>query len=92
MIALFQAANRDADQFPDPETFIIDRTPNAPTNFGAGIHRCIGSHLARLETTVAFRKLFERFPDLTRARPPVRQRTFELRGFKELPVLSGRQA
>lgn len=90
VIALFQAANRDPDQFPDPYTFVIDRTPNQPTNFGAGIHHCIGANLARLEATIAFRRLFERFPGMRRARPPVRQRTFELRGFKELPVLSGR--
>ncbi|GAC1325536.1 MAG: cytochrome P450 [Mycobacteriales bacterium] len=86
VMTLFPAANRDPDQFPDPHTFIVDRAPNLPTGFGAGIHHCIGASLARVEAAVAFRRLAARHPDLARAGEPVRQPTFELRGFKELPV------
>lgn len=86
VILLFTAANRDPEQFPSPTNFIIDRSPNAPTNFGAGMHRCIGSSLALAETEVALRCLAQRFPKLRLARTPVRQRTFELRGFRELIV------
>lgn len=86
VILLFTAANRDPAQFPDPTAFVIDRSPNAPTNFGAGMHRCIGANLALAETEVALRCLAERLPTLRLARKPVRQRTFELRGFRELIV------
>jgi cytochrome P450 len=88
VIALFTAANRDPEQFPDPQAFVIDRSPNTPTNFGAGIHHCIGANLARAEAAVAFRRLASRFPRLALAGQPVRQRTFELRGFRELMVTS----
>jgi hypothetical protein len=88
VINLFPPANRDPAQFPNPTEFVIDRSPNSPTNFGAGIHHCIGANLARAEAAVAFRKLAERFPKIDRAKEPVRQRTFELRGFRELLVRS----
>ena len=58
------AANRDPDQFPDPETFDIDRRPNRHLSFGLGIHICAGNSLARMEGAIAFGKLFARFPDL----------------------------
>jgi cytochrome P450 len=86
VILLFTAANRDPAQFPDATSFVIDRSPNAPTNFGAGMHRCIGSNLALSETEVALRCLAKRFPNLRLKGVPVRQRTFELRGFRELIV------
>ena len=35
--------------FPDADTFVIDRNPNRHLSFGVGIHRCVGSHLARIE-------------------------------------------
>ena len=88
VMALFPGANLDPDQFPDPHAFVLDRSPNVPMGFGAGVHHCIGASLARVETAVAFRALAARFPDLTRAGLPVRQRTFELRGFRTLPVSS----
>jgi cytochrome P450 len=88
VICLFPPANRDPAQFSDPTEFVIDRSPNKPTNFGAGIHHCIGVNLAKAEAAVAFRKLAQHFPNLTRAKPPVRQRTFELRGFRQIIVNS----
>jgi len=86
VMCLFPAANRDPDQFADPQSFVLDRSPNAPAAFGAGLHHCIGAPLARIEAAVAFRKLSERFPTICHAREGVRQPTFELRGFKELFV------
>ena len=63
------AANRDPSQFADPDRFDIARRPNRHLSFGLGIHICAGNALARLEATVAFRKLFSRFPKLQLCSP-----------------------
>ena len=63
------SANRDPDQFPDPDLFDIGRRPNRHLSFGLGVHICAGNSLARLEAAVAFRKLFDRFPDLQLVAP-----------------------
>lgn len=57
----YSAANRDAGQYPDPDTFDVERG-NAPSQiaFGYGVHMCIGASLARKEMNVAFRCLLER--------------------------------
>jgi cytochrome P450 len=57
------AANRDTDEFPDADQVIIDRTDNRHIAFGAGPHRCLGSHLARLELNVAMEEWHKRVPD-----------------------------
>ncbi|MEU6744886.1 cytochrome P450 [Spirillospora sp. NPDC046719] len=55
-------ANRDPRAFPDPRTVDFDRTPNRHIAFGAGPHRCLGSHLARLELRVALEEWHRRIP------------------------------
>jgi cytochrome P450 len=62
------------------------RPDGAPLSFGGGAHFCIGAALARLEGTVAFGRLLDRFPLIAAAGEPVRRETFLLRGFDELPV------
>jgi len=57
------AAGRDPEQFADPDTFIPDRTPNRHLAFGAGPHRCVGSHLARLELRIALKEWHARIPE-----------------------------
>lgn len=59
--AIIGAANRDPDQFPNPDVFNIARTPNRHVSFGLGIHKCLGERLARLEARIAFRSLLEKF-------------------------------
>ena len=57
------SANRDGQSFPDADRFVIDRFPNRHVSFGVGIHRCPGSHLARLEFKTMIRRVLERLPD-----------------------------
>jgi cytochrome P450 len=57
------AANRDEHEFPDADRVIIDRTDNRHIAFGAGPHRCLGAHLARLELTIALRQWQAAVPD-----------------------------
>jgi cytochrome P450 len=51
----FPAANRDPRFIADPDKIVIDRKENRHAAFGLGIHRCIGSNLARMELKVAWR-------------------------------------
>ncbi len=57
----FPAANRDPEAFDDADTFIIDRAVNRHAAFGLGIHRCVGSNLARLELRVALEEFTKRY-------------------------------
>jgi cytochrome P450 len=58
------AANRDPDQFPDPDEFRMDRGRNRHMSFGFGVHTCPGAPLARMELRVAIEELLRRLPDL----------------------------
>ncbi len=62
------AANRDPEQFPDAEDFMIGRTPNRHVAFGHGIHFCVGAPLSRLEAKIALDMLLKRFKDIKRDR------------------------
>jgi cytochrome P450 len=62
VIALIGAANLDDDEFADADVVQWDRDPNRHITFGGGIHRCLGSHLARLELRVALREWHRRIP------------------------------
>jgi len=57
------AATRDAVAFDNAGAFEIDRFPNNHIAFGAGPHRCLGSHLARLELRIALEEWHKRIPD-----------------------------
>lgn len=81
----FPAANRDPLQFEDPDTFIIDREQNRHAAFGLGIHRCLGSNLARLELKVAIEEFVKRFPAFELA-GDVRWSVGQVRGPRVLPV------
>ena len=59
------SANRDGDEFPDPDVFDLDRERNRHIAFGAGPHRCAGSNLARLNLRIAVHELVQRLDDLT---------------------------
>ncbi|WP_099287841.1 cytochrome P450 [Mycobacterium persicum] len=59
---LLGAANTDPAEFPDPERVDFTRNPNRHRAFGGGPHRCLGSHLARMELRVALREFHRRIP------------------------------
>ncbi len=81
---LLGAANRDPARFPEPHTLRLDRDPNPHVSFGAGIHFCIGSPLARLELEVALPILFERLPGLRFVEPPRYRDTYHFHGLERL--------
>ena len=83
----FPAANRDPDAFEDAGTFVIDRRRNRHVAFGLGIHRCLGSNLARMELTVALEEWMARIPNFELADPEgVTWSTGQIRGPRRLPV------
>jgi cytochrome P450 len=63
LFLLFASANRDEEQFEAAAEFRIDRFPNRHLSFGAGIHRCAGSHLATMEFEVMLDEVLSRVPD-----------------------------
>jgi cytochrome P450 len=86
----FPAANRDPAQFDRADQVIIDREANRHAAFGLGIHRCLGSHLARMELRVALEVWLERIPAFTLADPAaVRWSVGQIRGPRTLPLRIG---
>jgi cytochrome P450 len=83
----FPAANRDPAVFDRADEVIIDRQPNRHATFGLGVHRCAGSHLARMEVRVALEEWLRAFPEFHLADPEaVRWSTGQVRGPRVLPV------
>jgi cytochrome P450 len=83
---LLGAANTDPAEFPDPDVVDFSRNPNRHRAFGGGPHRCLGSHLARMELRVALREFHRRIPDYEIK--PGTQLTFTaaLRSVESLPL------
>lgn len=83
----FPAANLDPEAFERADEVLIDREVNRHAAFGLGIHRCIGSNLARLELRVAVEEFLRHFPDFELADPDsVVWSTGQIRGPRELAV------
>jgi cytochrome P450 len=62
-IVVIGSANTDEAEFPDADEVRFDREVNRHIAFGGGVHRCLGSHLARLELRVALREWHKRIPE-----------------------------
>lgn len=88
IVAWIVSANRDADQYPDPDRFDITRKPNRHLAFGHGIHTCIGAPLARLEAGIALPMMLSQLPDLRRipGEPVETIRSGIVFGAQRLPV------
>jgi hypothetical protein len=83
----FPAANRDPKAFEHADRFIIDRAVNRHAAFGLGIHRCVGSNLARLELRVAIEEFIKRFPRFELAEgEDVTWAPGQVRGPRRLPL------
>ena len=84
----FPAANRDPAHFERPDEVIIDREHNRHLAFGVGVHRCLGSNLARMELRVALTNWVARFPHYTLDPDrPVEWGGEQSRGPRSIPVL-----
>lgn len=88
LLLMLCSANRDPDTFTQPGDFDITRSPNRHLSFGAGVHRCLGSHLGRIELTIALEELHRRIPDyqLVESDPPVFHST-QVRGCLRMPIV-----
>jgi len=83
----FPAANRDPAQFDRAAEVVIDREVNRHAAFGLGIHRCVGSHLARMELRVALEVWLERIPEFSLDDPSaVTWAAGQIRGPRTLPL------
>jgi len=83
----FPAGNRDPAKFDRPDEVIIDRQKNRHFAFGIGIHRCLGSNVARMEMKVALEAWLERFPTFALSSDTeVRWGGAQVRGPREVPV------
>lgn len=88
VVVNFAAANRDETVFPDANRCVLDRRENRHLGFGAGVHRCLGSNLARMEFQVGVERTLARLPDFRLA--PGAEPEFHgnsiTRGFRSIPV------
>lgn len=80
------AANRDPQQFDEPERLNIARSPNKHLAFASGPHTCAGLSLARLEGKIAINRFLTRFPDYEISDNIIRSPRVRFRGFMKLPV------
>ncbi|CAB4581023.1 MAG: cytochrome P450 [Actinobacteria bacterium] len=83
----FPAANRDPEAFDNADEVLIDREINRHSAFGLGIHRCLGSNLARMEMTVALEEWLKRYTkfELDNSEPTTFSQG-QVRGPRRLPL------
>ncbi len=89
VMALLGAANVDHSEFSDAETLVWKRDVNRHLAFGGGIHRCLGSHLARLELRVALREWHRRIPEYSVKPGVVLNYTAGIRTLDSFPMVLG---
>ena len=84
----FPSGNRDPERFDRADEVLIDREENRHFAFGIGIHRCLGSNVARMEMRVAIETWLDRFPRFTlQPDTEVRWGGAQVRGPREVPVV-----
>ena len=86
----FPSANRDPAAFPEADKVLLDRAENRHFAFGVGVHRCLGSNLARMELTVSVQRFLARIPTFRLADPKAVQWSMgQVRGPRSLPLMLG---
>lgn len=88
VLAVIGAANRDPENFLNPDQLDVTRTHVNHLSFGHGPHFCVGSQLSRLEAKLALTAIVERFPDLKLdpSSPLVYRDNFNIRCLNKLQV------
>jgi len=92
VMLLLASANTDDDAHPGLDIVDLSRDPNPHLAFGGGIHRCLGSHLARLELRVALREFHLLIPEYSLPPGTVLEYTPGLRSLHHLPLTFGASA
>ncbi len=86
-VLAFPSANRDPELFDRPDEILIDREENRHSAFGLGVHRCLGSNLARLEMQIAIEMWMHQFPDFELTDPTaVTYSAGHVRGPRAIPI------
>ena len=92
VIAVFAAANRDPERFPDPDKLDLRRTDNRHVAFAWGAHYCCGAPLARMEGQIAFETMLRRLPNIQLEPQELMWReNLGLRGLKSLFITFDRR-
>ncbi len=89
VLVMLGSANTDDAEFGDGDVVRFDRDPNRHLAFGGGIHRCLGSHLARQELRVALREWHRRFPDYAVVPGVELEYTGGIRSIDRFPMVLG---
>ena len=89
VIVNYASANRDDGEFADADRCILDRETNRHLGFGAGVHRCLGSNLARMEFRLGVEQVLARMPDFAVATDAesIFHGNSVTRGYREVPVV-----
>jgi len=88
---ILSSANTDPAEFDDPDTIRFDRPTNRHYAFGGGLHRCLGSHLARQELRIALREWHRRIPDYSVAPGHTLVYTPAIRSIDHFPMVFDRK-
>jgi cytochrome P450 len=88
MFLSYAMCNHDPASFPNPDEIVLDRFPNPHAAFGLGVHRCIGSNLARLDFKLMLREALRRMPDyrIDHAGKEQYESIGTINGYKHLPA------
>ena len=86
VLVMIGAANVDEAEFPDGDEVRFDREVNPHIAFGGGIHRCLGSHLARLELRIMIEETLARYPQIALDGAPTYVESPFINQLKTLPV------
>ena len=88
VLLMLPGADLDGREFADPKNFNLDRENKVHIAFNSGPHRCVGSHLARIEMRIVYEEVLKRLPEfrLDPERPPVLHGANVI-GFDSLPIV-----